>query len=292
MDPARIAAGRDFVFWTGPVLDMEGHGTHVSGTIAQTTNNNLGFAGMAFNARIMPLKACLSFWDVQILNAEAGVPGYPPLDAGGCPTSAVVAAGLYAIQNGAKVINVSLGGSDASPVELELMNFAASQGVFVAVAAGNEFEQGNPTSYPAGYTPQVKGAMSVAAVSRNQQRAYYSNTGTYVEIAAPGGDFRADSLSGTIFQYGIVFDDYDPSDVIFPRFDRYADTPSQGTSMAAPHVAGLAALLMSQGVTKPAAVEALITATARDLGPAGRDNNFGAGMIQPRTALRGFGVVR
>lgn len=292
MDPARIAPGRDFVFWTGPVLDMDGHGTHVSGTVGQTTNNNFGYAGVAYNAKVMPLKVCLSFWDVQIVQAELGIPGYPPLDAGGCPDSALVAAIHHAVNNGAKVINLSLGGTDASPAELDALNFATSQGVFVAIAAGNDFEDGNPTNFPASYAINIKGAMSVAAVDRNEARASYSSTGSYVEIAAPGGDFDAGDVNSVIWQLGILFDDYDPEVVIFPRFDRYSDTPSQGTSMASPHVAGMAALLISQGINKPAAVEALIAASAKDIGTAGRDNNFGAGLIQPRAALRGFGVVK
>ena len=292
MDPARIVPGRDFVFWTGPVLDVDGHGTHVSGTIAQTTNNNFGFAGVAFNARVLPLKVCLSFWDVQILFAESGIPGYPPLNAGGCPTSAIISAVQYAVDNGAKVINMSFGGTDVSPADLDMMNYATSRGLFVAVAAGNEYEDGNPPVYPAFFAPQVKGAMSVAAVGRTEQRAFYSSSGSFVEIAAPGGDSRVGGIPGTIFQLGIVFGDYDPEIVIFPRFDRYEETFNQGTSMASPHVAGLAALLISQGITRPATVEALIAATAKDLGTAGRDDSFGAGLIQPRAALRGFGLVK
>ena len=292
MDPARIAPGRDFVFWTGPVLDVDGHGTHVSATIAQTTNNSFGYAGVAFNAKIMPLKVCLTFWDIQIIFAESGIPGFPPLNAGGCPTSAIVAAVQYAVDNGAKVINMSLGGIDVSPADLDALNYATSRGLFVAVAAGNEFEDGNPPVYPAFFAPQVKGAMSVAAVGRTEQRAHYSSTGNFVEIAAPGGDDRVGGIPGTIFQLGTLFADYDPEVVIFPRFDRYGDIFSQGTSMASPHVAGLAALLISQGITKPASVEALIAASAKDLGTTGRDDAFGAGLIQPRSALRGFGLVR
>jgi serine protease len=292
MDAARIVPGRDFVFWTGPVLDMDGHGTHVAATVAQTTNNNLGYAGVAFNAKIMPLKVCYSYWEVQILLAEFGIARRPLEDEIGCPTSAIIAAIQFAADNGAKVINLSLGGPDVSPADLDALNYATSRGVFVALAAGNSFEFGNAADYPAFFAAQVKGAMSVAAVGRGQQHAFYSNTGSYVEIAAPGGDARADGLNGAIFQLGLQFPDFDPDVVILPRFDRYFDDPSQGTSMAAPHVAGLAALLISQGVTKPSAVEALITASAKDLGPAGRDNTFGAGLIQPRSALRGFGVVR
>lgn len=292
MDASRITGGRDFVFWTGPVLDVDGHGTHVSSTVAQATNNSLGYAGVAYNARIMPLKVCLSFWDFQIAFAEAGIPGYPPLNIGGCPDDAIVAAARYAADNGAKVINISLGGTDASPSNLDALNYVTSRGVFVAMAAGNEFEIGNPRTYPASYAMTVRGAMAVGAIGSTSQRAYYSTTGDFVEIAAPGGDFRAAGFSGVIYQYGINFDDYDPEVIIFPRFDRYTDIPYQGTSMASPHVAGVAALLMSQGVTLPAAVEALIAVTAKDLGASGRDNDFGAGLVQPRTALRGFGVVR
>ena len=292
IDASRIAAGKDFVFWTGPVLDVQGHGTHVSATVGQTTNNNVGYAGVAYSARIMPLKVCLSFWDIQIAWAEAGIPGYPPLDIGGCPTSAVIQAIQYAVANGAKVINMSLGGTDPSPAEREALNFATAQGVFVAVSAGNDFEDGYPVTYPSSYAADLKGVMSVGAVGRTEQRAAYSTTGTFVEIAAPGGDFGDGGFNNVIYQLGIQFGDFDPDVVIFPRFDRYTDDPSQGTSMASPHVAGLAALLVSQGITKPAAVEALIAASAKDLGAAGRDNNFGAGLIQPRAALRGFGVVR
>lgn len=292
VDASRLAANRDFVFWTGPVIDFHGHGTHVSGTVAQSTNNNLGYAGVAFGAKIMPLKVCLSFWDIQILQAESGVTGYPPLNVGGCPTSAVIAAVRYAADNGAKVINISLGGTDASPADQDAMNYALARGVFVAMSAGNEFEDGNPVTYPASYGKLVAGAMAVGAVGRTQVRSYYSTTGDFVEIAAPGGDAREGGSNGVIYQSGMLFSDYNPAVVILPRFNRYSDVGFQGTSMASPHVAGIAALLMSQGVTLPAAVEALITATAKDLGTAGRDNLYGAGLIQPRTALRGFGVLR
>lgn len=291
-DPARIVTGRDFVFWTGPVLDSDGHGTHVAATVAQTTNNNLGFAGMAYNAKVMPLKACLSYWDVQILRSEEGVTGYAPLGSDFCPTSAVVTAIRYAADNGAKVINLSIGSTNQSPSYVDALNYAVSRGVFVAIAAGNDFEDGNPTTYPASYASTIQGAMSVGAVGRSLSRAFYSTTGNFLEIVAPGGNSRDGGSSGLIWQAGIVFTDYDPEVVIFPRFDRYGDTALQGTSMASPHVAGLAALLMSQGITSPAAVEAAMTRTARDLGTKGRDNDFGAGLIEPRAALRGFGVVR
>lgn len=291
-DAARIAPGRDFVFWTGPVLDSDGHGTHVAATVAQSTNNNLGFAGIAYNAKVMPLKVCLSFWDVQIIRSESGIPGYAPQNAGGCPTSAVTAAIRHAADNGAKVINLSLGGTNAAPAYVDALNYAVSRGVFVAIAAGNEFADGNPVTYPASYAAQFQGVMAVGAVGRSLTRAGYSTTGSFVEIAAPGGNGADGGSAGLIWQHGISFVDYNPAVVIFPRFDRYGERGLQGTSMASPHVAGVAALLMSQGITSPAAVEAIITRTARDLGAKGRDDDFGAGLIDPRAALRGFGVVR
>ena len=103
---------------------------------------------------------------------------------------------------------------------------------------------------------------------------------------------RDGGVAGTIWQAGLNPSDYDPHSVIFPRFDRYVELPEQGTSMATPHVAGVAALVYSQGVKDPAAIEKLLEATAQDLGATGRDNEFGYGLIQPRAALRGFGIAR
>jgi subtilisin family serine protease len=97
----------------------------------------------------MPLKACLSFWDVQILMSEQGDPGYADLDSDHCPTSAVIAAIRYAADNGAKVINLSLGGTNPSQGYVDALNYAVSRGAFVAISAGNDFEEGNPTTYPA-----------------------------------------------------------------------------------------------------------------------------------------------
>ncbi len=292
LDINRFTGGRDFIFWNGPVLDMDGHGTHVAGTVAQSTNNSLGFAGMAYNARIMPLKVCYSYWDLQILASDAGEEGFFPPGSGGCSNSAINQAIRYAADNGAKVINMSLGGTNPSQSTRDSLEYAVSRGVFIALSAGNEFNDGNPTTYPASYAPAIAGVMSVGAVGRSLTRAGYSTTGEFVEIAAPGGNFSDGGSAGAIWQAGLLGSDFNEFTVIFPRFDRYTDVPLQGTSMASPHVAGLAALLMSQGVTSPAAVEALITRTAQDLGTKGKDNDFGHGFIQPRAALRGFGLIR
>ena len=162
----------------------------------------------------------------------------------------------------------------------------------MSISRGNDFEDGNPTIYPAQFAASINGAMSVAAIGKSQRRAYYSSTGNWVEIAAPGGDFTDGGGQDqrphlAVDAAAVRFND--PL-IRIPRFDSYATIGNQGTSMAAPHVAGLAALLVSHGVTRPEAIEALIRATAKDLGTAGKDNDFGYGLIQPRAALRGLGI--
>ena len=297
-DRSRLVTPRDFVFTgTATVMDMVGHGTHVSSTIAEDTNNTLAEAGIAYNAKIMPVKVCFGFWEVQFSISGDGFRGFAPLDAGGCPDEAIAAGIRYAADNGANVINLSLGGPGASITVKDALTYALGKGAFIAVAAGNEFEEGNPVEYPAGFGPTMDGVMTVGAVGRSLRRSYFSNTGSHVEIAAPGGDFRDGGLNGLIWQATIAASDSDAETVLFPRFDRYQETPEQGTSMATPHVAGIAALIMSQGVTNPAAVEALIKKTARFLGTAdpstpNRNKEFGFGLIQPRVALRGFGIAK
>ncbi len=290
---ARIASGRDFIFWNGPVLDMVGHGTHVAGTALQETNNNVALAGIAHRARLLPLKVCIGYWELQIFQSDRGVPGYvDPREEGGCSTSAIVQAIRFAADNGAQVLNLSLGGPGVSPALLDALTYAVGRGSFIAMSMGNEFEEGNPTAYPAAYAPQIEGAMSVAAVGRSSRRAFYSNTGSHTEIAAPGGDSRDGGSTGVIYQATLFDPDFDPFTINRPRFDRYVEAGYLGTSMAAPHVAGVAALLYSQGITSPAAVEAALKRFARDLGDPGRDNDFGHGLIDARATLRGLGVTR
>jgi serine protease len=202
-----------------------------------------------------------------------------------------VAAIRYAADQGAKIINLSLGGRGRAQAELDAVRYAVQRGAFLAIAAGNEFEEGNPASYPAAFAPEVDGAMSVGAVGPTARRAYYSNTGAYLEIAAPGGDDRVGGNAAMVVQAGLSRNGLSPFQAS-PRFNEYVVHPDLGTSMAAPHVAGLAALLYSQGVTSPAAIEAAIKRFAVDLGPPGRDDEYGHGLIDARATLRGLGVAR
>ena len=290
---ARISPGRDFVFWTGPVLDLVGHGTHLAGTALEETNNNLGLSGIAYRARLLPLKACFGYWELQILQSSLGTPGYvDPNDGGGCPDVAVAEAIRFAADNGARVINLSLGGPSPSPITLDALNYAVDRGAFIAISMGNDYERGNAPQYPAAYAPQINGAVSVGAVGRSERRAYYSGTGAHLELVAPGGDFRDGGLPGVVYQIGLVGPDFDPFTIVRPRFDRYFESPAQGTSTAAPHVAGVATLLYSQGITNPAAIEAALKRFAKDVGTPGRDNEYGNGLIDARTTLRGLGVAR
>src|SRR2546422_7220421 len=152
---SRFVAPHDFI-WEGVnnlPIDLDGHGTHVSGTIGQATNNGLGGAGVAFNVKLMPVKVIDSDWD----------------DIFGAPNQAtddVVARGIrYAADNGAKVINLSIGRTGPrAPVVEDAINYAVGKGVFIAIAAGNDFEDGNPTEVFAEIASRVQGAVSVAAV--------------------------------------------------------------------------------------------------------------------------------
>jgi serine protease len=290
----RFFRPQDFAFWNGPVLDMYGHGTQVAGTILQETNNNLGFAGIAYNARLMPVKVCIGMWESQFLRSAMNLPGYiDPADPRntGCFDSDVADGVRYAADSGAQVINISLGGPGESPVLLDAIRYAVQKGVFVAMSAGNDFEDGNPVNYPAGYGPQIDGAMAVGAVGRSRRRAFYSSTGSYIEIAAPGGDSRDGGADGVIYQEGLLFSDSNSLQVV-PSFDHYTGRGDQGTSFASPHIAGVAALLYAQGIKKPAAIEAAIKRFAVDLGTPGRDDEYGYGMVDARATLRGLGVAK
>jgi len=282
----RFVSPRDFIWNDANPVDLDGHGTHVSGTIGQSTNNGIGVAGMAFNVRIMPVKVISSLWDDVFGSPFEG-------------TDDVVARGVrYAVDNGARVLNMSIGRQGPpAPVVQDAIAYAVRNGAFVAVAAGNDFQVGNGVERLAEFAPQIQGMVAVGSVGRDRLRAYYSNSGPYIEIVAPGGNQRSGGIMGGILQQTYDFSGVDTylngaARYRAPRFDTFAYQFFQGTSMATPHVAGLAALLMQQGITSPAAIEAAIESFATDLGPSGRDDQYGYGLINPRASLRGLGLAK
>lgn len=216
-----ILEGASFVAGMPDWADDNGHGTHVAGTIAQTTNNGLGVAGVAPSAKILPVKVLSGF---------------------GGGTSAGVAAGIdWAVDQGADVINLSLGSAMPSVVVATAVTKARAAGVIVVAAAGNDGR--GAVSWPGA----MKEAIGVGATGPDGTLAPYSNYGLGVDIVAPGGDKRKpgggilqDTISGTGHAY----------------------TSYQGTSMAAPHVTGAAAVLLSTGFLDAGDVEKLLLAGA------------------------------
>jgi serine protease len=279
--PDRIVAPFDFTWGDRHPLDTLGHGTHVAGTIGQLTNNSAGGAGMAFNVRLMPVKVAAGGpWDFIF-----GAPHASFTD------DQVARAIRYAADNGAHVINMSFGRTGApAPVVEDAVRYAVGRGAFCVFSAGNEGLL-SPMERYAEIASRVDGAVAVGAVGPTLDRAPYSSVGSWVELSAPGGDTTGRGVRGAILQQTLDSSLF-ASPLRAPRFDALVYAFSIGTSMAAPHVSGLAALLYQQGITNPAAIEAAMKQFATDRGTPGRDSHYGAGIINPRATLRGLGVAR
>ncbi|HEX5062389.1 MAG TPA: S8 family serine peptidase [Kofleriaceae bacterium] len=235
--------------------DDHGHGSHVTGTIAQVTNNGIGVTGVAMNVKIMPLKV---------------------LSAGGSGSVAGIADAIrYAADEGAKVINMSLGGAFPSRVLKKAVEYAHAKGVTVVCAAGNESR--GKVGYPAAYP----GAIAVSATQYDENTTFYSNYGKDIDVAAPGGNTRVDQngdgMPDGVLQNTIVIGD--------PTKDDYFGY--MGTSMASPHVAGVAALVVGEGVSDPDMVEKILKDTARKPKDSKQytTDKYGAGIIDAPAAV-------
>ncbi|MDW7774154.1 MAG: S8 family serine peptidase [Desulfobulbaceae bacterium] len=248
--------GYDFVNDDEHPNDDEGHGTHVAGTIAQSTNNGTGVAGVAFGSSIMPVK---------VLNSS------------GSGTYTDIADGIYfAADNGADVINMSLGGSSGSITLENALAYAYGKGVTSVCASGND---GSTTtiSFPAAYDAYC---IAVGATRYDETVAYYSNRGASLDLTAPGGDINVDQ-NGDGYGDAILQQTHDGKN--YTAFNYYF---YQGTSMATPHVSGVAALLVAGGAaTTPDQVREVLQSTAKDKGPAGWDKDYGWGIVDAYAAL-------
>lgn len=242
------------------------HGTHVAGTIAASSNNAKGVSGVAWGARIMPVRVLGQYggndYDIaQAIRYAAGLSN----DSGTTPAQR------------ADIINLSLGGAQSSTILASAVAAAIDAGVIVIAAAGNEST--STPSYPAAYSDVV----SVSAVDMNRELAPYSNYGSSIDVAAPGGDTTQD-LNGDGRGDGVLSTAGDDSTGSI----RYSYAIYQGTSMAAPHVAGVAALMKSiHSSLTPAQFNAAIQSGAltRDIGNAGRDNLYGYGLVDAYKAV-------
>jgi serine protease len=269
-----FVGGYDFIAHNRFPNDRNGHGTFVAGTIAEATNNRLSLTGLAFASRIMPVRV---------------------LDSQGEGEASTIAEGVrFAVKHGAQVINLSLEFSSSVtasdiPELIEALRYARRRGVLVVAAAGNEAH--SAIAYPA-RAPDV---VAVGATTEHGCLADYSNDGSGLTLVAPGGgadanlpgdpNCRAESPAGRdVFQE--TFTGSSP---------RRFGLPSgyEGTSMAAPHVAATAALIIASGILgkhpTPAQLIARLRGTARKLGGGGDEALYGAGLVDAAAATAAGG---
>ena len=253
----KAVAGFDYLRNDSSPDDETGHGTHVAGIAAAFTNNRMGVAGTSPNSPIIVQKVCTS-------------------GAIGCPfnvtNTAIREAADYVnpTYGRVKVINLSLGGFGYDPQQEAAVDYARSKGVVVVAAAGNEAT--NQPFYPGAFQSSI----AVSGVDINNGDSDFSNYGTWVDVAAPGGEGPPPSAGGGCGT--------DADDILSTYTNVSGYARLCGTSMASPFVAGVAGLLASQGRTASEIRNRLET-TATDLGVAGKDPLFGFGMVNAQAAV-------
>jgi subtilisin family serine protease len=248
----RLTSGWDFVNNDNNPNDDQGHGTHVAGTVAARGNNSLGVVGVAMEARVMPVKV---------------------LDSSGSGSYYGIIQGInYATNNNADVINMSLGGTSYSSALQDAINRAYNNGVLVVASSGNcgdSYYYFNGCSYQdqTNYPGAMNHVLAVASTTRTDAQSSFSTQGYYVDIAAPGSTIWSTCMGGGY-------------------------CTKSGTSMASPHVAGLAALISSQyPAYSPDQVARAIVHNADDLGSSGHDQMFGCGRINAYKSLTNGAVT-
>lgn len=248
----KFVKGYNFIDGKDDAPDDNSHGTHVAGTIAESTDNGILGAGVAPEAQIMPLR---------VGDAEGRIRG-----------SAVADALHFAADHGANVANMSLGGPSYSDIQQKAMAYALKKDVTLICATGNDGKEG--VNYPA----RNKECIAVSAVGPGGLMASYSTWGKEVDLAGPGGEPRrgdaAQVWQNTFRQREGLFGPWGP------RIDSFF--PLSGTSMATPHVSGVAALLVSLGMTDPKEIRSQLRKTAKKYAPA---DHYGAGILDAAKAV-------
>ncbi len=248
----KLTDGYDFVEFDDDPADLHGHGTHVSGTVGQATNNGIGTGGVAPKVTIMPVRV---------------------LDQYGGGSAASVANGIiWAADHGANIINMSLGSSMPMEVVGDACDYALEQGVTILASSGN-----NGFTDAIGYPGAYDSVIAIGALDLTDTVTFYSNQGAQLELIAPGGDIGQD-VDGDGFGDGVLQETQ--------QYGEWAYHYFMGTSMSCPHASGVAALVYANGITDPYDVRIALHETAEDLGPAGWDKAYGHGMVDPVAALK------
>jgi len=251
--------GWDFFYNTNLPWDEDGHGTFVAGLIAATSDNNVGISGINPAARIMVLKALDNFGHTR--------------------ASYLAEAIVYAVDNGARVINLSVGGREVTFAEELAVKYAEDHGVLVFAAAGN---QGQETSNY-GFVPYYS-VVAVGSTGIEDKRSRFSNWGKDIDITAPGEDILSLRARRTDLMLNIQGIDYEMGAAYVGDDKRYYR--AAGTSFSTPIVAGVASLILSKnpGLTADE-VRRMILQSARDIEVPGRDQFTGFGLLDATAAL-------
>ncbi|EHI98818.1 Subtilisin [Clostridium sp. DL-VIII] len=229
--------GYNFVDNDSETMDDNGHGTHVSGIIAASANNDIGISGITgtLNVKIIPVKVLDEDGEGEVTNIVKGI--------------------KYAVDNGADIINLSFGTNAKSKAIEEAINYAKSKGVFVVAAAGNDGGSDDNSS------PASDGAFAVAAMDYNYKTADFSDYGNCIEVSAPGEEILSTVPGG------------------YEAWD--------GTSMAAPIVSGIAAMVKAEDPKlSPSQIENILDSTAKDIMTKGKDQKSGYGLIDAYNAIK------